>query len=252
MPNQTRVRTAIRLSLEGLVVLVSILIAFFLDGWGADREEERELRQELVNVARELDRNHEIVVGELDAIYRIVSGTEHLLSQLEASPSARVSVQDSIVWQSTIWTPTLHPSLGAVDALITSGRLAQIEDASLRLGLAGLRDMLIDASEEGVIALRATETQLQPMVFGSPGWDSLHRLTREFLGARPEAGRSLQEQTAGGGFPTFGHVEYPNHDQVRSVLYLRLMWYEAAIAELLPLLTHLENLSDQALAAASA
>lgn len=243
MADEKETSRGMRLLFEGLVILFSILAAFFLEGWRADRELARDLRQELVNVGVELERNRTIVSAELSAIERIMAAADYLLERLEADPEARfVSVTDSIAWVATLWDPTLDPSLGAVDALISTGRLAQIEDPELRLGLTGLRDLFADAEQEEQVALEISLEQLYPRVFESPGWPALRRLTREFTTVRQEAGLSPQEQMAGGRMPTYGEIAYPNSTAVRGVMYLRLAWYEAAIAELRPLLPHLEGL----------
>ena len=57
MPDSETRGRAGRLVAEGLVVLFSILAAFLLEGWRADRELAGELSQELVSVQRELEAN---------------------------------------------------------------------------------------------------------------------------------------------------------------------------------------------------
>ncbi len=243
MANATRRSTGLRLLLEGLVVLVSILAAFFLEGWRDDRELARELEQELASVGRELDRNRELVLAEVAAINRIVAGTDALLGRLEANDESRfIAVSDSLAWLATLWGPTLDPSLGAVDALISSGRLALIDNPDLRLGLAGLRDVLADAAAEQQLALQLSFDRLYPLVLGSPDMSALRRVSREFTTVRQEAGLSPQEQMAERQMPTYTDIAYPNEVAIRSVLNLKLVWYEAAIAELHPLLPHLDNL----------
>lgn len=243
MTSATRRGTGLRLLLEGLVVLVSILAAFFLEGWRDDRELDRELEQELASVGRELDRNRDLVLVEVAAIHRIVAATDALLERLEINDESRfVAVSDSLAWIATLWAPTLDPSLGAVEALISSGRLARIGSPDLRLGLAGLRDVLADAAEEQRLALKISFDRLYPLVVGSPDMSVLRRLTREFTTVRQEAGLSPQEQMAGRPMPTYTDIAYPNEVAIRSVLNIKLAWYEAAIAELQPLLPHLENL----------
>ena len=238
-------RTGLRLVLEGAVILVSILAAFFLEGWRNDRELGQEVRLELVSVGKELERNRNIVLAELGAIDRIIAGSEGVLAQLEADPgTSLVSVADSLAWLAAMWGPTLDPSLGAVQALISSGRLAQIEDSELRLGLAGLRDMFTDAAQEQQLALQVSAEQLYPRIMRSPDLPALRRVSREFVTVRQEAGLSPQEQMAGGRMPTYRDVAFPNAVDVRGILNLKMIWYEAAVAELRPLLPHLERLID--------
>ena len=47
---------------------------------------------------------------------------------------------------------------------------------------------------------------------------------------------------AGGRMPSYRSVAFPNGPDVRGALSLKLMWLEAAKAELNPLLPHLERL----------
>ena len=78
-------RTGLRLFLEGMVVLLSILAAFFLEGWSDDRQLAQEVRQELASVSLELQRNREVVEAEIDAIRRVTTGASLLIEAMEAA-----------------------------------------------------------------------------------------------------------------------------------------------------------------------
>ena len=119
---------------------------------------------------------------------------------------------------------------------------AQIENSELRLGLAGLRDMFIDAAQEQQLALQVSAEELYPRIMTSPELAALRRVSREFVTGRQEAGLSPQEQMAGGRMPTYRDVAFPNAVEVQGILNLKMIWYEAAVAELRPLLPHLERL----------
>ena len=243
MPETRRTRSTMSLALEGLVILVSILAAFFLEGWRNDRELASEVSLELASVGLELERNRDIVLAELSAIDRIVSATDSILLVLDDDPDADfVPVADSLAWLVAMWVPTLDPSFGAVEALISSGRLAQVGDAELRLGLAGLGDLYIDAAQEQVQALSVTAQLLWPRLVASPDVGAIRRVSREFVSIRQEAGLSPQEQMADGRMPSYQEVAFPNGPEVRGTLNLKLMWLHAATAELRPLLPHLERL----------
>ena len=232
-----------KLALEGLVILASILVALFLEGWRDDRELARDVALELVSVGLELERNRDIVLAELSAIDRIVTATDDLLVALGEDPDRDfVQVADSLAWLAATWVPTLDPSLGAVDALISSGRLAQVGNPELRLGLAGLRDVFLDATEEQGQALSVAAGQLWPRFTTSPDMGAIRRVSREFVSIRQEAGASPQEQMAGGRMPSYQQVAFPNGADVRGTLNLKLMLLEAATAELRPLIPHLERL----------
>ena len=243
VPETRRTRSKKSLALEGMVILVSILAAFLLEGWRDDRELAREVSLELVSVGLELERNRDIVLAELGAIDRIVTATDSILLLLSGEPDAEfIQVADSLAWLVAMWVPTLDPSLGAVEALISSGRLAQVGDPELRLGLAGLRDLYVDVAQEQEQALAVTSERLWPLFVASPDVGAVRRVSREFVSIRQEAGLSPQEQMAGGQMPHYRLVAFPNGPEVSGVLSLKLMWFEAAIAELDPLLPHLERL----------
>jgi len=243
VPEITRATSLTKLALEGVVILASILAALFLEGWRDDRELAKEVALELVSVGLELERNRDMVLAELSAIDRIVTATDSILVALGDAPDqAYVQVADSLAWLVAGWMPTLDPSLGAVEALLSSGRLSQVRDPELRLGLAGLRDLFLDASEEQTQALSLSADQLWPRFTRSPDMHAVRRLSREFVSGRQEAGVSPQEQMAGGRMPSYQQVAFPNGDDVRGTLNLKLMWLEAAKAELRPLLPHLERL----------
>lgn len=243
MSEVTRTTSIAKLALEGVVILASILAALFLEGLRDDRELAKEVALELVSVGLELERNRDMVLAELSAIDRIVTATDSMLVALSEDPDAElVQVPDSLAWLVAGWMPTLDPSLGAVEALLSSGRLSQVGDPELRLGLAGLRDLFLDASEEQAQALSLSADQLWPRFTMSPDMHAVRRLSREFVSGRQEAGVSPQEQMEGGRMPNYQHIAFPNGHDVRGTLNLKLMWLEAAKAELQPLLPHLERL----------
>ena len=219
-----RVRSrGMALLVEGAVILASILAAFVLEGWRADRELARDLTQELESVYRELQRNRDLVSAELSVVNRLNSSAAALLGELHAEPEAPiVAATDTIALLATVWAPTIDPSLGAVEALISSGRLAQLPDPRLRQGLAGLRDQFQDAREEQELAISIRDNQLFPLL-----QDRLdYRAFREILVELAEGGNAQsQESMSVRPFPSLGSVEYPNGASIRNALELRLLIY---------------------------
>ncbi|UCC24982.1 MAG: hypothetical protein JSU98_14805 [Gemmatimonadales bacterium] len=243
MATERPARHWLRLALEGVVVLVSILAAFYLEGWRDDRELDRDLRLELLNVRLELQRNRDIVTAEIAAIERVISSGTSLVSMLRASPSSdRIPVPDTIAWLGALYSPTMELSLGAVDALITSGRLSRIDDSELRLGLAGLEEMFEDVAQEGIEAQRITFDQLFPLIRGGIDMALLRGLSEEILTAGQVAGATPQERFADRALPSYGTVDYPNTVAIRTVHDLKLIWYISAISELQPLIPHIDHL----------
>jgi hypothetical protein len=147
---------------DALVVVASILAAFSLDAWWDHRQERAAVAEDLANVAEELQLNRQDIEFGLDIMRRAGTGSELLATAiLEAMGQSTVSVPDTV----TFWafqSVTFDPSLGAVDALLASGRLRQVDDPKLRMALAGLRDKVRDAVEEQIRATRMIDEQVIP------------------------------------------------------------------------------------------
>jgi len=234
-----------RFLVEGAVIVVSILLAFFLEGWGAEREFQRDVTLELENVLVELKRNEEITRAEFEAVERTIVAIDTVIARLVAEPDAPyVAVRDSTAWLATYWAPTYDPSMGAIDALIGSGYLAQIEDNRLRLGLTGLRDLFRDATEESRIVLQMNIETLYPLVAESPDGPLLRAITGEILSVRQDAGRSPQEQVAESRMPTYRDVLLPNSRAMVGALSIKAGWYESALAEFRPLQSQIRELIE--------
>ena len=234
-----------RMVLEGLVVLLSILVAFFLEGWRADRELARELDQELVSVRVELQRNRELIAAEVESLRRVEGAGSELLELLGSSSQSNVAVSDTLAFLAAQWHPSFSPSLGAVTALISSGRLAQVEDQALRLGLAGLSSLIDDALEEELFARQIGVEQLLPMIGEAGGWETVTEVALSYFGLEGSSGLeglTPQERNLARAIPSFGSVPIPNSPGVRAALSRKVTWIAAARAEFTSLDSHLADL----------
>ncbi len=233
-------RRASALFLEGVVIVVSILLAFFLEGWGEDRDLARELRQELISVRTELERNRELVAVEIVAIDRQISGLSALVQTIDAAGGAGlITVPDTLAWLSTGWNLSLNPSIGAVTALIASGRLARVQQAELRIGLAGLDEALADVIEEELYARQIAMEHLAPLLGQSIRLD--YSIGNEFFQSAGE-GLTVQERVRAQPFPSRGMVEFPTTLPIRNAITLRLAWLSSGRGELASLRTRLDDL----------
>ena len=84
---------------------------------------------------------------------------------------ATINTHDTLVWLASA-TVTFNASLGALDALIASGRLAAIDNAAMRLRLAGLRSLVEDAVETQGWGRELFFNHQYPLEYNSPGYDS--------------------------------------------------------------------------------
>lgn len=240
MPNNPR-RGAVLL-LEGFVVLVSILAAFLLEGWRNDRELARDLEQELASVQLELGRNRDQITAEVDVLRRLGTAGDALVGALSSSDASQVSVPDTIAFLALQWHPSFSPSLGAVNALISSGRLAQIVNPDLRLGLAGLSESVNDALEEEVFARQISVEQLLPLVGENVDYGPISRIAIEFFGLSGNQGLTPQERSIDRPVPTEGSMLLPNSSAIRTAALRRNTWLGAARSEFEQLREHLDDL----------
>jgi hypothetical protein len=230
----------VRFLLEGIVILSSILVAFFLEGWRNERELDLEVRQEVENVLREIQRNQELVRAEIVTLDRILTASNTLIAVLDAAAGeGSVSVADTLVFLAKGWQTTFSPSLGAVDALIASGRLAQIEDAELRQGLAGLRETIDDALNDELMAQDIGVNQLDPLLSGTYRYPGLGLA----FFSSPEGGRTPQERLRDVGVPHRGDLQFPAGVDVRNTLVSRTGWYLGARSKFLGMEDHMRELA---------
>ena len=142
---------------EILILVAGILIAFGLESWRDGRVERSEVRAELRSVQAELDENLPIIDRYIGWHQRSLAATEDMLDRLGAGRD--VEVPDSTVW-GVGFTPSYDPLRGALDALISSGRLALVEDPELRQALAAHSGILQDARDEETRSRAYVDLQL--------------------------------------------------------------------------------------------
>jgi hypothetical protein len=227
-------RYAVRLFLEGCVVVASILIAFLLDAWWTDREFHHELELELSSVKIELKKNRDLVNVEIASLGRIAEGARTTLEKMDAEKdSPAITLRDADAWLITLWGPTLDASFGAVDALVASGRLAYIDNPELSSGLAGIKDFVEDAVEEEFLARRIQIDQQIPMISDRIDLGPIVRIDAEYFGE----GWDLKREV-----PSYANVQYPNDLEIRNVIMHRVSWLIAARDEMIRLSKQLDRL----------
>jgi hypothetical protein len=139
-------KSIVRRLSDGLLVVLSILVAFGIDAAWDESKEARELRADLVNVGLELEANRARVQFHLDLAQRRYAAIGVVSGQMEPGGNV-VTVPDTTAFLANT-NATLDASLGAIDALVASGRMGAVRDPDLARRLAGLRDRFDDAVEE--------------------------------------------------------------------------------------------------------
>lgn len=131
-----------RVLVEMLVVVGSILIAFSLDAWWSRRAEERTGAAHLRALQSDFEQNVSRLKVHIEREERIADASRRLL--LVASSPNAPSPEDSVrnLLGQVFNSGRFDPVMGAYEAVVNSGGLAQIRDDSLRLALADFASLL--------------------------------------------------------------------------------------------------------------
>ena len=229
-------RSIAKLALEGAVVVASILVAFSLDAWWADRQLEQETMEDLAIVEFELAENIRLVQVTMDIMNNVVAANRTLIRELMAQPeSATVDIDDTTLFWGLFSNPTLDPSLGGTDAWIAAGRLGGLDSPMLRQRLASVRGKVGDVVEEQRIAREIAVREIYPLIKDQIGDIGLvQQLFSDGLHARQRT--SVQDVTGS------GTVSVHNSNALRFLLRARMIWYEASIYETGDFQTELEEI----------
>ena len=104
---------------ESLVIVVSIIIAFFLDAWWERQVERRDLLDDLVNVSQEMESN--LSALDLHLFFQRTASASILelaARSDEVGANDLIEVPDTIVLSAMVFVPSYDPSTGAVLSLI--------------------------------------------------------------------------------------------------------------------------------------
>lgn len=235
---------SMKLALEGFVVLISILLAFYLEGWRDDRELDREVKQELLSVKQELERNKTLIQAQIIVLDQIIHSSDKLINQLESNiGSKKLSIPDTLAFISAFFSPTFDPSIGAIQSIITSGRLAKINNQQLKLGLAGLKDLFYDAKEDEETARDITVNRVVSLLLleNDIKMSEFHYIIKEVFGKEGK-GLSPIERVTNTQFPSLGNVDFPNNLKIRNILRYKTNWYVGGRREYITIMSHINDL----------
>ncbi len=155
-----------RLAVEATAIVASILLAFAIDAWWADRETEqwqsaqlRALRDEFSVNLKSLD----IIVQTHDYSARRL---ESLIAQIrDANDMTQVTVPDAVLVPLVAWR-TSDISTGTLDGLLSSGNLAEIDNSDIRQLLAAWPSEVGNAQEDENLARDFVENVVVQSLLG--------------------------------------------------------------------------------------
>lgn len=167
--NDSRNIPWLRISVEGVAVVASILLAFAIDAWWDERVDRRTEKEELLKLQAEFqvntDRNLRSSGGQVGAR----DASLQLYEELSAATGKRldfVEVSNQLV-ERLLSTPTFEAETPVLDSLIRSGRLAVIQNPEFLAAISNWEQRIRNTGEFEQRARRFTDDQLQPALINA-------------------------------------------------------------------------------------
>lgn len=148
-----------RVFLEGVVIVVSILLAFSIDAWWDNRVEQRREREQLVSMLAEFKGSLAGLDSVLESVQGHAENVESLIALLKAAGDKPVVVPGQLLGSAITWR-TSDVSTSTLDALMASGDLNLLRNPEHRANLAGLPAVLLDVTEDEIVSQKFAETEM--------------------------------------------------------------------------------------------
>jgi len=139
----------LRVIIEGVVIVGSILLAFGIQAWWDESQEREEERQALEALARDFESAAESMDAYLLAMDSVAIAANTILGWTGPNADSRHADSLALLMPSITRVPDFQPSIGNLQALLGSGDLRLIRNHSLRAALASFPSHLarIDTTE---------------------------------------------------------------------------------------------------------
>ncbi len=163
---------------EGLIIVVSVLLALSADAWLDSRKQDAQRHDHVVALARDFDQMHERVMASYAAASRAVQDGTRLLTNLQQGAVLDPDLSTEQLWH-LIFYEVFSPSVGAYQALVASGNLQQMENDELERELADFFGSFDDLRASENLLLANQQAFIESRVFSQlAGW---HRLGKDGL-----------------------------------------------------------------------
>ena len=148
----------LRIFVEGVVIVGSILLAFGIDAWWDLAQRDRETIEILVVLDAEFAEVEFLLDATLERNRTVIAAADSILDQLRSGDDR---IETGLLGD-LFRVPTANSTQGALSALISSGRLDLIPSRELQALLAGWSSILEDIHEDEASAERFVYEELLP------------------------------------------------------------------------------------------
>ena len=167
----------LRVLVEGATIVGSILLAFGIEAWWADRSAVDREQRLLVALSAEFEQNDELLQEARAAYERTYMDAVRILELVEGGAAEIDEAEFERLLRGLLWNRTFHLESGAHDALLASGDLDLIRDEELRNRLAAWPSYVAEWSEEERAVHSFVKDVLVPHV---SGYTRLRSVARPF------------------------------------------------------------------------
>lgn len=152
-----------RLGIEATAIVVSILLAFAIDAWWDDVQSDARTREILDAVHLEMESN-------LSNLQDSIAHHEEIRRAIGLAQD-QFSI-DGLLNEAVIAVEVFEPSTGALDTLIATGMLSNIDDPGLRISLAAFQGLAQDLGERENRAVEFRDAARRRIAeIGEPVWN---------------------------------------------------------------------------------
>jgi len=154
----------LRVLIEGLVIVGSILLAFGIDAWWVERQDARSHRLQLLALSDDFSQNLDLFERRQARVEGYVRVQLKLMELLREAPAgAEVVIPDSLA-RALRGVGTIDPFRGTLDAMISSGRLDQLDDPQLRYALTEWPRLVSDVRTDQLESLQYLMREMMPFL----------------------------------------------------------------------------------------
>jgi hypothetical protein len=153
-----------QLSVEGTVIVVSILLAFALQAWWDERKDAQTEQEMLVALQSELEGALVMLDGQIDLLELQAISSVSLADSMRAAGDGATTMVNNHDVATMFNYPTYDPPFGIAGALLDSGQASILGSAELRAALGRWPAAIADGVEDQMMLMRLGEDRIAPLV----------------------------------------------------------------------------------------
>ena len=228
----------LRIFVEGVVIVGSILLAFGIDAWWDGVQERRVERELLITLRGELQEAGRGLESQLEIYEYLEPATRAVADALAENGPGPVTVADTLL-AAVILDMSYDPPTGTATALLASGQVGVLRSLELRATLAGWPAAIQDGVEEQLSSWRLGDEHLEPLLQGAvPNLGPAYRVMNLWQHERRIVRGSSQDETVVNATPELWNAVYQQLTMIRNarmdlvnVTQRHLLRLEALVAE---------------------